>query len=191
MCRKNSRVSSCVWKTFSRNPEGFSLEINFTLRKKKSKLQIVIIIKKHSSCNMSLELSVRPEVVEGWGSGPAIDDSIRSSSNNDNRNNADSPTQLTAWAEGVRGERQAQFLETDWENITFLELFNPSPLSLHPPLFIYCCLFHSQTHMHVLPLPHPPTLVFTPMRLTSLRLGLMRGLFCPFILWYRPQALHR
>lgn len=153
-------VFPAVRKTFSHSPGGFSLEIIFILGKNQS---YTFKKKKSSSSNMSLELSVRPEVVEGWGSGPAIDDSIRSSSNNDNRNNADRPTQLTAWAEGVRGERQAQFLETDWENITFLELFNPSPLSLHPPLFIYCCLLRSHTHMHARsPTGHPyPPCIYT------------------------------
>lgn len=41
----------------------------------------------------------------------------------------------------------------------------------------------------------PPRVALAPRspgaRLTSLRFGLMRGRFCPFILWYSPQALHR
>lgn len=74
------------------------------------------------------------------------------------------------------------------ENITFQELYLlPSPLTL--------CSFYllpsNQTHSH--------SALSTETRgegggggeLTSLRLGLMRGLFWPFILWYRPQALHR
>lgn len=64
--------------------------------------------------------------------GLTITDSIRSSSNNDNRNNTDSPTLPAAWAEGARGEWGTQFLETDWENITFLALYL---LPLHP-LFV-------------------------------------------------------
>lgn len=53
---------------------------------------------------------------------PAICDSIRSSCNKDSRNNTDSPISLAGWAWEHRGEWGIQFLETDWENITFLEL---------------------------------------------------------------------
>lgn len=76
--------------------------------------------------------------------GLAISDSIRSSYNNDNRNNTDSPNLLTARAEGARGEWETQFLETDWENITFLELCL-LPLTLHLTLLLFTAFHHTHT----------------------------------------------
>lgn len=90
---------------------------------------------------------------EGWGCGPAINDSIRSSSNNDNRNNTDSPTLLTARAEGARGERETQFLETDWENITFLEL---CLLLLLLSLHLTIILFTATSTLTLIHHHHPP-----------------------------------
>lgn len=92
---------------------------------------------------------------EGWGCGPAINDSIRSSSNNDNRNNTDSPTLLTARAEGARGERETQFLETDWENITFLEL---CLLLLLLSLHLTIILFTATSTLTLIHHHHPPSL---------------------------------
>lgn len=64
---------------------------------------------------MSHTLSVRSLrcCFEGRGAGPAINDRIRS--DNDKRSNSDSPNATKH--EGARGEREAQFLETDWKNI--------------------------------------------------------------------------
>lgn len=89
--------------------------------------------------------------------------------------------------EGAGGEWQTQFLETDWENITFLELYlTPSPSTSHSFYLL------PQPHTHIHRNTHTRAHSLPPlMGLTSLRLGLMSGLFWPFILWYSPQALHR
>ena len=60
------------------------------------------------------------------------------------------PRLLTTWAEGARGERGTQCLETDWENITFLELYLLPPPPLPPPYthVIYCHLRDTHTHTH-------------------------------------------
>lgn len=79
-------------------------------------------------------------------SGPVINDTIRGSFNNDNTNNTDSLSLLAAWAKGAIGEQGAQFLETDWENITFQELFLLlSPFTLHS-LYVLPLTKHAHTY---------------------------------------------
>ena len=105
--------------------------------------------------------------------GPAINDGIWSRCNNDNSSSTDGATPRAAWAEGAKGEWEAQFLETDRENITFLVLYL-LPLTLHLTLFLFTILHSARARSR-------PRAEWTG--LTSLRLGLISGRFWPFILW--------
>lgn len=138
--------------------------------------------KKQTHTSYKTQQHSEPQTVsEGRGCGPAINDSIRRGSNNDSRQ-SQSANNLS-W----RSERWARnTMPGNWlGKYNFPGIVPPPPPPLPPPytLVIYCHLRDTYTHTY--------TLLYTLMGLTSLRLGLMSGLFWPFILWYSPQALHR